>query len=79
MNRDVPREGDDVAFPPSQMKRFGGARSSATEVDIRHLGVDSRGLAAADDEDGYVVEEEIGMRSLAAALAPLAGKPDRCP
>jgi hypothetical protein len=43
-------------------------------IDIRQHGVDSRGLAVAGDEDGYVVEEETGMTGLAAALARLAGK-----
>ena len=43
-------------------------------IDIRQHGVDSRGLAVAVDEDGYVVEEETGMTGLAAALARLGGE-----
>jgi hypothetical protein len=52
-----------MAFPPSQMKRLAGARPSATDrgaIDIRQHGGDSRGLAVAGDQDGYVVEEETG-------------------
>jgi hypothetical protein len=42
------------------MKRFAGGRSSATAVDIRQPGVDSRDLAVADDEDGVLSKKRPG-------------------
>ena len=52
-----------MAFPMSQMKRLaarGRRHRDRGAIDIRQHGVDSRGLAVAGDEDGYVVEEETG-------------------
>ena len=67
-----------MAFPAVANEAVGGRAAERHRdrgaIDIRQHGGDSRGLAVAGDEDGYVVEEETGMTGLAAVLARLAGK-----
>jgi hypothetical protein len=66
MNRDVcaAPEGDD-GLPAVANEAVGGRAASATAIEAQSTfgkhSVDSRGLAVAGDEYGYIVEEETGM------------------